>query len=162
MAEKKLTPYEIGLKIKALLDDKAETNVILETVGIKRAQLTPYKKIIKNGRLEALKTKSVRKVLSEEKGAERTKKAKGSEPEQEIEPLAPRLHLVSKAQPPQSEVGQGPGMINEIEKKGENDNEDINLEYFVGGQKKYFVRHHNHHNISEKFSKDILWLKICY
>ena len=54
LEKRKLTPYEIGLKIKALLDDKAKTNVILETVDIKRAHITTYKKIIKHGRLEDL------------------------------------------------------------------------------------------------------------
>ena len=39
----KLTLYQIGNRIKALLDENANTNVILETVGIKRAQLTTYK-----------------------------------------------------------------------------------------------------------------------
>ena len=55
-----------------------------------------------------------------------------------------------------SEKGSQPGMIGEIEKEGENDNDDINLEYFVGGQKKYSVKHHNHHQMSEKFSKEVL------
>ena len=44
----------------------------------------------------------------------------------------------------------------EIEKDGENENEDINLEYFVGGQKKYFLPSQNYQNLSERFSKDIL------
>ena len=48
-------------------------------------------------------------------------------------------------------------MINEVEKIGQNYDEDINLEYFVGGQNKFFVKHHNHHNVSDKFSKEILW-----
>ena len=68
MAEKrKLTLYEIERKIKTLLDDKVATNQILETVGIKRAQLTMYKKIINNRRLEDLKTNSDCKVLAQEK-----------------------------------------------------------------------------------------------
>ena len=82
MADKrKLTPYEIGLKIKSLLEFKVGTKQILETVDIKRAQLTTYKKIINNGRLEDLRTKSVRKVLAEEKKSD---KFKGSAAADEI------------------------------------------------------------------------------
>ena len=47
-------------------------------------------------------------------------------------------------------------MINEIEKSGENDDEDISLEYFVQRQKKFYVPHHSHHNLTENFSKEIL------
>ena len=46
-------------------------------------------------------------------------------------------------------------MINEIEKIGQYDKEDINLEYFVNGQKKFFVKHHDN-RLSDKFSKEIL------
>ena len=163
----KLTPYEIGLKIKALLDDKAKTNDILETVSIKGAQLTTYKKIIKNGRLEDLKTGSVRKILAEEKSLERSKKCRQNEAIAQS-PLSPVKNEGARVEankgpqagggePKQSEAtGHRPSMINEIENDGKNANEDINLEYFVGGQKKYFVPYQNHHNLSDKFSKEIL------
>ena len=90
MAEKiNRTPYEIGMKIKALLNDKADTNMILESVGIKRAQFTKYKKIIKNGRLEELKTKSVRKVLAEEKEFEKSRASR----EQNEKPETPKENI---------------------------------------------------------------------
>ena len=85
---------------------------------------------------------SVRKVLAEEKKSEKQQLSEGPErPEQRNE---------ANAEEPKQ------GMISEIERDGQNDNEDINFEYFVSGQKKYFVPHHNHHNLSDKFSKDIL------
>ena len=104
----------------------------METVGIKRAQLTSYKKIINNGSLEDLRTNSVRKILAEEKKSE--------------------AKQVNEDQP--KEVGNS--MMNEIEKDGQNENEDINLVYFVEGKKKFYVPHHTHHNLTDKFSKEIL------
>ena len=140
----KLTSYQIGNRIKSLLDEGADTKVILESIGIKRAQLTTYKKIINNGRLEVLRTNSVRKVLAEEKRSEKSKKLITSKMAEE--PTAKQFQ----------EKTSGNEMINEIEKIGQNDNEDINLEYFVGGQKKYYIKHHSHHSMSDNRSKEIL------
>ena len=96
----KYTPYEIGGKIKSLLDEGTDTKVILESIGIKRAQLITYKKNINNGRLEDLRTNSVRKILAEVKKSEQSENLR---------------------KPKQSENlgGQGLGnkMINAIEKE---------------------------------------------
>ena len=159
MTEKRrLTPYEIGIKIKTLLDDKTDTNQILETVGIKRAQLTTYKKIINNGRLEDLRTKSVRKVLAEEKRSEQSKRRQleareGQKPDAKLNEASSSTGTDAReGQKPDAKLNENAqSMISEIERDGQNDNENINLENFVGGQKKYFVKHHNHHHMSDKF-----------
>ena len=86
----KCTPYEIGLKVKALLDEKVGTKDILLKVGIKQAQLTTYKKIIKNGRLEDIQTKSVCNILFEEKRAEQARKVAQSHPDVPKSPDKPK------------------------------------------------------------------------
>ena len=100
----KLTPYQIGHRIKSLLDEGADTKVILESIGIKQAQLTTYKKIINNGRLEDLRTNSVRKILAEEKKSEQSKKLMTSKRTEDTTPKQSQKQ------------DSGNKMINEIEK----------------------------------------------
>ena len=79
------------------------------------------------------------------------------EPKQSDERSSKRSYrAVGPKQSLKTEQEVGNKMINEIEKNGQNDNEDINLEYFVGGQKKFYVPYHTHNNLTDNFSKEIL------
>ena len=142
----KYTPYEIGLKIKSPLGEGADAKVILETTGLKRAQLTTYKRIIKNGRLEDLRSNPVRQILADLKKLEQFKNLK--KPKQ-----SENLNADASVGGEQS---LGDKMINEIEKSGQNEKDDINLEYFVGGQRKFYVPHHSHHSLADNQSIEIL------
>ena len=55
--------YETAKFIKFLMDRRAKGREIEELTGIKHSQITSYKKIIKSGKIEELKNKSISKVF---------------------------------------------------------------------------------------------------
>ena len=62
--------YEIAEDIKSLINQGKKNPEILNIVGIKKSQLTNYKLIIKNGKIEALKAETpLRKIISDIRGA---------------------------------------------------------------------------------------------
>ena len=73
----------------------------------------------------------------------------------DLNEVKPKQNLKTDEDQPQ-EKGVGNSMINEMEKIGQKDNQDISLEYFVEGQKKFYVPYHTHHNLADNFSKEIL------
>ena len=126
------TPYEIAVQVKSLMDQTKKNQKILDTVGIKRSQLTTCKTLIKQDKLDELKAgKSIRQILLKEKND------------------------ILDSGDSTSKKDFNPQMIASIENNN-NEKEDINLEYFVGGEQKFFVPSHHSNLLRTNESKEIL------
>ena len=72
--------YETAKFIKFLMGKKSKGKEIEELTGIKHSQITSYKKIIKSGKIEELRNKSISKVF---KSIESSDSTRGSETRRE-------------------------------------------------------------------------------